>query len=86
MHLQPDLDQLHGGANAHGDDPCHDAGQGDVGQGGRGGGVAVALPNEEALRVAEDAEHHRAVDAHAGQREGHALEEASQLPRKGSRA
>lgn len=41
---------------------------------------------EEPLRVAEDTKHHRAVDGDAGQREGHAFEEAGHLSREGSRS
>lgn len=39
---------------------------------------------EEPLCVAEDAKHHRAVDSNAGQREGHAFEEAGHLHGKGA--
>lgn len=48
--------------------------------------VSVAELAEEPLRVAEDAEHHGAVDGDAGQWEGHTFEEAGHLPRGGSRS
>lgn len=50
------------------------------------GWVSMAELAEEPLCVAEDAEHHGAVDSDAGQWEGHAFEEASHLLKEGSRS
>lgn len=86
LHLQPYLYQVHRSADAHRDEPCHDAGQSHIGKHWRPGRVSVAEMAEEPLRVAEDAKDHGAVDGDAGQWEGHAFEEAGHLPREGSRS
>lgn len=86
LHLEPYLYQVHRSADAHRDKPSHHAGQSHVGE--HRCAIQVSVPElaEEPLRVAEDAEHHGAVDSHAGQREGHAFEEANHLPRERSRS
>lgn len=84
LHLQPYLHQVNRSADPDGDEPRHHAGQRHIGQHRRMGGISVPELAEEPLRVAEDAKHHRAVDSNAGQREGHAFEEAGHLHGKGA--
>lgn len=79
LHLQSDLDQIHGGPQPHRHQPRQYAGHGQVQHAAGMAPVAIAILANEPLCVAEEAKHHRVVDGDAGQREGHALKEARDL-------
>lgn len=81
LHLQPDLDEVHGPSQPDRDHTGHHAGQEQVRQCAwrTGLGFPAAVLAEEPLRVTEDPKHHGVVDGNAGKGEGHALEEAKHL-------
>ena len=79
LHLQADLDQVHGGAQPHGHEPGEGAGHRQVQQAAGLQLVAVAILADQPLGVAEEAEHQGVVDGDAGEGERHALKEPRHL-------
>ena len=79
MHLQPDLDEVDGGSQAHGDQASEHAGQRQVQHATREPPVAMAVLAYEPLGVVKEAKHHGVIDRDADQGKRHALEEASNL-------
>lgn len=81
LHLQSDLDEVHGPAQPNRDHTSHHASQEQIRQ--TSARAILQFPTavlaKEPLSVAEDPEHHRVIDGNAGQGEGHALEEAENL-------